>query len=39
MTDDFLLQKAEEETRGVTLLNLILTSRDDLVEEVAVRKI
>ena len=35
---NFLLQKEQEETRGVVILDLILTNRDDLVEEVTVRE-
>ena len=33
----FFLQKVKEGTRGVAILDLILTNRDDLVEGVAVR--
>ena len=38
VTDNFLLQKVEKETRGSAILDLILTNRDDLVGEVAVRE-
>ena len=37
VADNFLLQKVEKETRGFAILDLILTNRDDLVGEVAVR--
>ena len=37
MADNFVLQKVEEETGGIAVLDSILTNRDDLVEEVAAR--
>ena len=37
--DEFLLQNVEKETRGLVILDLILTNRDDVVEEVAGRGI
>ena len=37
VTSLFLLQKVEKETRRLAILDLILTNRDDLVEEVDVR--
>ena len=37
MADNFLLQKVEKETRGLAILDLILTNTDNLVEVVAVR--
>lgn len=38
IADSFLLQKEEEETRRLALLDLILTNRDDVVDEEAGRE-
>ena len=37
MAANVLPQKVEKETRGLAILDLILTNRDDLVKEVAVK--
>ena len=38
VADNFLLQKEKKETRGLTILDLILTNSDDLVGEGAVKR-
>ena len=38
MSDNFLLQRVEEGTRGSAILNLILTNRDDLIDKVTIRE-
>ena len=39
VADHFLLQKVQEETRLLAILDLILTNRNDLVDEVSITEL